>query len=75
MDKDFTRYMVFKRKDVVKYLTDEEKEQLINLGAKICSLRIMEGRKELTCVVVEEDWPEYEPTWKAIEKRVDDDAG
>jgi len=26
------------------------------------------------CVVVEADWPEYEPTWKAIEKRCNPDS-
>jgi hypothetical protein len=25
----------------------------------------------MQCVVVESDWPEYEPTWAAIGKRVD----
>lgn len=24
----------------------------------------------MECVIVESDWPEYEPTWKAIEARV-----
>lgn len=24
----------------------------------------------MDCVVVESDWPEYEPTWRAIEARV-----
>ena len=27
------------------------------------------GRPPLGCVVVESDWPEYEPTWRAIEAR------
>jgi hypothetical protein len=29
-----------------------------------------EFKREECCVVVESDWPEYEPTWKVIEARV-----
>ena len=28
------------------------------------------GKPRLDCVVVEVDWPEYEPTWEAIEARI-----
>jgi NTP pyrophosphatase (non-canonical NTP hydrolase) len=28
------------------------------------------GKPPLKCLVIESDWPEYEPTWKAIEARM-----
>ena len=37
--------------------------------AKIEMARVHEGKAPLDAVVVESDWPEYEPTWKAIEAR------
>lgn len=50
------RYAVFK-------FSDMDEAQMRILQDTICRL----PRRE--CVVVESDWPEYEPTWKAIEKR------
>ena len=32
--------------------------------------RALAGKPALHCVVVEKDWPEYEPTWVDIEARV-----
>ncbi len=32
--------------------------------------RRFKGKLPLECVVVESDWPEYDPTWKAIQNRV-----
>lgn len=41
------------------------------LAEKIANKRMDEGRERIMeCVVVEHDWPEYEPTWAAIEARV-----
>jgi hypothetical protein len=31
--------------------------------------RRRQGKKPLVACVVESDWPEYEPTWNAIEER------
>lgn len=36
----------------------------------VASAREQAGKQPLQCVVVEQDWPEYEPTWRAIEARV-----
>jgi len=65
-----TRYTVLKNKDIANYLTDDEREQLDNLCRKINLCRLREGKELVQCVVVEHDWPEYNPTWNAIEKRV-----
>ena len=65
------RYIVIKRKDVRNALTDEELGQLQSLLFKVADYRTGLGKQPMTCVVVESDWPEYEPTWNAIEDRVE----
>ncbi|HFE31906.1 MAG TPA: hypothetical protein ENJ17_01195 [Gammaproteobacteria bacterium] len=64
------RYFVLKYKDINKYLSKAEKEQLLSITNKISGGRLNDGRPMLDCVVVEQDWPEYEPTLVAIERRV-----
>lgn len=64
------RYIVIKNRDVSRYLTLTEASTLVDLCRKINNERIVDGRGEIKCVVVEHDWPEYAPTWAAIEKRV-----
>lgn len=68
------RYLIMKFKDVRKYLTDTEKEILIALTKKITKGRCDDEKDQLDCVVVESDWPEYEPTWRAIEERMAEEA-
>ena len=64
------RYIVFKISDVVEHLTTAERLHLERLYEIQRVGRKEAGKPELECVVVESDWPEYEPTWKAIEARV-----
>lgn len=64
------RYMVFKISDVVEHCTKAEALHLARLYEIQRVGRKDAGKAELECVVVESDWPEYEPTWKAIEARV-----
>lgn len=47
-----------------------EKQQLARLVEVQRAGREEAGKPLLKCVVVEKDWAEYEPTWKAIEARV-----
>lgn len=65
------RYLVFKLKDVKAALNVDDHLLLDHLFRIVSYYRIREGKDPLECVVVESDWPEYEPTWKAIEDRVD----
>lgn len=69
------RYLVLKRKDIDKYLSDEAKEELDNILMALAIAKqpgIDTGAEgEIDCVVVEKDWPMYEATWKAIEGWVD----
>lgn len=73
MTKEFmreNRYFVFKISDVVEHLTTTEALHLARLYEVQRVGRKEAGKSELECVVVEKDWPEYEPTWRAIEARV-----
>jgi len=63
------RYTVLKISDVTEALSPDECTALIELEEKVALYRQQEGKQPLMCVVVESDWPEYEPTWKAIEER------
>ena len=69
------RYLVIKRTDLEaakNKVTGAELETFYYVCEMIEATRTVGLKKPaLVCVVVEQDWPEYEPTWKAIEKRVD----
>ena len=65
------RYTVLKNRDVHLGLNKSERTELEALCAKVDQYRASVGRPPLICVVVEADWPEYEPTWKAIEERME----
>lgn len=65
------RYLVFKISDLNKYLTVGEVAHIATLATHVDNCRKSEGRPELEGVFVEADWPEFLPTWAAIEKRVD----
>ena len=65
------RYMVFKLTDMEASLTRQEINLLERLAEKVRDYRTHAGKQPLECVVVESDWPEYEPTWQAIENRMD----
>lgn len=64
------RYLVLKISDINAICTDEIKGRLEDIALMVERGRAYQGKPSLTCVVVESDWPEYEPTWKAIEQRM-----
>ncbi len=67
------RYLVIKRSDLkgAEKLLKPESWSAFELIEKLVNqIRANRGKGPLCCVVVEHDWPEYEPTWEAIEKRV-----
>ena len=61
------RYIVFKLSDLGNSLKGDE---IRRLSREYTEQRRLKGKPPLNCVVVESDWPEYEPTWRAIEARV-----
>ncbi len=65
------RYIIIKVKDAKEYLSESDGEQLDRILNRIDKGRARDGKLPLDCVVVEHDWPEYEPTWAAIAARVD----
>ncbi len=65
------RYVVLKATDLqAAGLTHTELDTLRAICAKVDQYRMDAGKPDLECVVVEKDWPEYEPTWLAIERRM-----
>lgn len=63
------RYVVFKLADMRRFLTFDEIQAIHVAAMKLAAYRHQAGKPDLECVVVESDWPEYEPTWQAIEAR------
>ena len=61
------RYIVFKVSDLGNSFKGDE---IRKLAREYVEQRRRNGKPPLECVVVESDWPEYEPTWKAIEARM-----
>jgi hypothetical protein len=61
------RYIVFRLSDLGNSLKGDE---VRSLAKEYAEQRKLRGKPLLECVVVESDWPEYEPTWRAIEARV-----
>lgn len=73
MSTEFTRedrYIVFKLSDVERYLTDADRAHLAMMKNDIDAGRDCANKPPFKGLIVESDWPEYEPTWKAIEARV-----
>jgi hypothetical protein len=65
------RYFVIKLTDAAKYLTPSQIIGLREMGEQIDELRAADWKPPMHGVFVEHDWPEYEPTWQAIEARMD----
>jgi len=73
MSTEFTRedrYIVFKLSEVERYLTDADRAHLAMMKNEIDAGRDCANKPPFKGLIVESDWPEYEPTWKAIEARV-----
>ena len=64
------RYVVFKIKDIERYVTSEDKLLINEVGAAIAVGRNSDGKPPFNAVVVEQDWPEFEMVWAAIEARM-----
>ena len=64
------RYVVFKLSDVERYLTDADRAYLAMMKNEIDAGRDCANKPPFKGLIVESDWPEYEPTWQAIEARV-----
>jgi hypothetical protein len=66
------RYLVVKRSDMELYLTPQEISTIKYLAAECTRRRTsITGRHPRESLVIESDWPEYEPFWKILGIRVD----
>ena len=64
------RYIVLKVKDLPG-LSGVQTEQLKDICRTINNYREMRGKVPMDCVVIENDWPEYDQVWEMLAKRVD----
>lgn len=64
------RYVVFKLKDVQRYCSGFNIGNIERVKHIIAEGRARDGKPPFNAVVVEQDWPEFEPTWAAIEARM-----
>lgn len=65
-----SRYLVMKHTDIESGLTDTEQEILTALYWKIEQHRVAVRKSPFKAVVIESDWPEYEPVWGMLETRI-----
>lgn len=63
------RYVVIKIRDTA-ILTAVQRAQLEEIVSAVAQGRQQAGKNHLECVVVENDWPEYEAVWPLLEARV-----
>lgn len=75
MDRE-NRYFVLKVSDIsaafeAGLISPETLDGLESAAHAVKQIRQQRGKDELSCVVVESDWPEHEVVWGMIEARVD----
>ena len=68
------RYIVFKIKDIERYLdpctAQAFWDTLSIVDRKITYRRGVDGKLPFNALVIEQDWPEFEPAWAMIEERM-----
>lgn len=64
------RYIVFKISDVLEHCCEKDIAKLQYIGEHIAAGRSARGKAPFNAVVVEQDWPEFDMVWAAIEERV-----
>lgn len=64
------RYLVLKLSDVREALDTKSKNILLGLTREVFYHRVLAGKEDLKAIVIEDDWPEYEPTKKLLLDRV-----
>ena len=72
-EKDYSKYLVLKWEDIEKYLTQTDfMETLLALCKYIEHCRGLNGKKDNSYVVVNEDEPYAEQVWELIEEEAND---
>lgn len=67
------RYIVIKRSDVDTFWRDDVREQFMSALERLNEHHVRTPQRQF--LVIESDWPEYEPAWQMIEQRVNGVAG
>ncbi|MEW0787055.1 hypothetical protein ACB286_00215 [Enterobacter cloacae] len=70
------RYFVLKVADIdaaykAGFISPETLDALEHVALAVKHIRQQRGKDELSCVVVESDWPEHEIVWGMIESRME----
>jgi len=65
------RYIVLKLTDLDAALTPPARECLERLCDLVALQRALTGKRPFQAVIIEDDWPEFEPVWGMLERRVD----
>jgi|GEM_PF-5360126 len=65
------RYLVLKHTDITAGLSMAQRKILESLADMVADRRSIEGKHMLQAVVIESDWPEYEPVWRMLARRVE----
>lgn len=63
------RYVIFKISDL-RTMMPADLTGFDQICRRVTAHRERNGKPPLQCVVVEHDWPEYEPVWQMLEKRM-----
>lgn len=66
-----SRYYVLKITDAKAALTPAECGIADIIYTKVQEYRRDAGKTDFSCLCIEKDWPEYEPTLKLLSERVD----
>ena len=65
------RYLVLKRDDLSMALNSQQENQLLGIVNDVENWRESNGNRQKSFVVVADDWPMYDDTWRAIAQYVD----
>lgn len=64
------RYVVLKDTDIFNSLSFDELSQFFKICEKVNAHRQQRGASEFNGLVIEEDWPEFDPTVELLSKRI-----
>jgi 2-methylisocitrate lyase-like PEP mutase family enzyme len=63
-------FLVLKLEDVYGALSGKQLHMLKLIVDRINAYKDEQNKPDLRCVVVEEDWPEYEQIWTMLDERL-----
>lgn len=67
------RYTVLKETDIAEHLSGAMQNLLNSICAAVEDGRKDAGKQTLACLVIEKDWPEYQPTVDLLSAKINED--